>query len=1401
MKTHEFLNYLHGLGVELRSRGENLICNAPKGVLTTELNAVIREKKSEILVFLQETKVLENSHSHRIVKRNRQSPLPLSFAQQRLWFLDQLEPGSSVYNIPVAFRLTGRLDTGALDQSLNEVIRRHEALRTTFSVVDDQPVQVVAPSLTLKLEIVDIRDVPEGEREVEVERLTGEEAHRSFDLGRGPLFRASLLKLGEAEHVLLLSMHHIVSDGWSMGVLYSELSQLYEAFHEGKTSSLPDLPVQYGDFAIWQRQWLQGGVLDKQLTYWKERLEGATAVLELPTDRPRPPVQTYRGGRQSFVLPKSVTEGLKVLSRKEGISLFMVLLGAFQVLLYRYTGQEDIVVGSPIANRTREEVEGLIGFFVNTLVLRTDLSGDPSFRAVLKRVREVALGAYDHQDVPFEKLVDELQPERDPSHTPLFQVMFVLQNMPSQPIDLKELTVSPLALNIETVMFDLTLGILEDRGDVTGSLEYNSDLFGAGTVARMVGHYERVLEGIVAELDASISELPLLTEAESYQLVEGWNDTALDYPRERCVHELFEAQVVRRPDAIAVAGNGMQLTYRELNDRANQLAHYLQDERVGSEVFVGVYMERSPEMLVGLLGILKAGGAYVPLDPAHPGARLAFMMKESGMGVLLTQGDLVDTLPAEGMRVICLDRDWPKIAQGSMGNPISGTAMDDLAYLIYTSGSTGQPKGIQVEHGSLLNLVFWHQRAFGVSASDRATQVAGPAFDASVWELWPYLSAGASIHIPDDETRGSAEGLRDWLVAEEISISFLPTPLAEIMLSLEWPSEVALRSLLTGGDKLHQRPGPGLPFELVNNYGPTENTVVTTSGVVAPVDGSQGVPSIGRPIANVQTYVLDRYLKPVPIGVTGELCIGGQGLARGYLNDPDLTKEKFIPNPFSDDPGSRLYKTGDMVRYLPDGDIEFLGRIDHQVKIRGFRIELGEIELVLNEYPEVQESVVLAREDVPGSAYLVAYVIPSEGAVPLVKELRDFLKKKLPEYMVPSAFMMLESFPLTPNGKIDRKALPIPDAPTLHSEVPHVKPRDALELQLTEIWERLLGVEPIGIKDNFFELGGHSLLAAQLFSKMERVVGKKLPLAMLFQAPTVEKLAAILRDEGWSPSWSSLVPIQPKGSRPPFFCIHAHGGNVVGYRDLARHLGTDQPFYGLQAQGLNGEPAGSRRIEDMAAHYVQEIRKVQSRGPYFIGGWCFGGIVAFEMAQLLQSRGEEVALLAMIDIIRPNYPRLFPGTTAFQRLVNLIITRVDHEVSTFLNVEPKAMLSHYAERFGRLVKKNQKSVRRMIGPSAIEPDFRGEHFPMNPLEDSGEVNFGMYRDYEPHQYQGKATIFKASQQPFRVFLDRTLGWGELIAGGLEVIEVPGPGAGILEEPRVRILAEQLGACIDKAQMP
>jgi amino acid adenylation domain-containing protein/non-ribosomal peptide synthase protein (TIGR01720 family) len=1038
----------------------------------------------------------------------RDGDLPLSFSQQRLWFLDQFEPGSPFYNIPSAVRLTGRLNVAAFERCLNEIVRRQQVLRTTFATVDGRAVQIIAPKVPRSLPVVDLRDVPQAEREAVARQLVADEAQQPFDLARGPLARACLLRLDQQEYLFLLTAHHIVSDGWSTRAFIRELAALYEAFATGKPSPLSELPIQYVDYAYWQREWLRGEVLESQLAYWEQQLADSPPILELPADRPRPAVQTLRGSTLWFDLPKSLSDAIRALGRQEKASLFMTLLAAFQALLYRYTGQEDVSVGTPIANRNRAEIEGLIGFFVNTLVLRTDLSGDPGFRELLARVREVAVSAYAHQDVPFEMLVDALQPERDMSHTPLFQVMFTLQDAPARALKLPGLTLSPVVIDNRTAKFDLTLAIVDKAEGLRGSLEYNTDLFDGGTIERVAGHFQVLLAGIVADPDRRISALPLLTQTEQRQLLAEWNGTATPYPQERCIPHLFEAQAARTPDAVAVVFQEEQLTYADLNRRANQLAHHLHGLGVEPEVAVGVCVVRSVEMVVGLLGILKAGRAYVPLDPTYPQERLAFMLADARTPVLLTQQQLLENLPEYSARVVCLDSDWETIAQESETNPVRRMATESLAYVIYTSGSTGRPKGVQIEHRALLNLIFWHQRAFAVSRVDRATQVAGLAFDASVWELWPYLAAGASIHLPNEETRASPERLRDWLEAQGITISFLPTPLAEVVLPLAWPPKLALRTLLTGGEKLHRYPAPGLPFELVNNYGPTENTVVTTSGLV-PSDGQTGAaPSIGRPIANAQLYVLDRHLQPVPVGAPGELHVGGDGLARGYLNRPELTAEKFIPHPFNGKSGTRLYKTGDLVRYLSDGNIEFLGRVDYQVKVRGFRIELGEIEAVLGQHPTVRETIVLIREDTPGDRRLVAYVVPRDEQTPAIGELRHFLKEKLPDYMAPSAFVALDALPLTPNGKVNRRALPAPDQARPEVEAAYVAPRTHKEQILADVWAQVLGVEQVGVHDNFFELGGDSILSIQVIARASQA-GLRLTPRQLFETPTVAGLAAM----------------------------------------------------------------------------------------------------------------------------------------------------------------------------------------------------------------------------------------------------------------------------------------------------
>jgi amino acid adenylation domain-containing protein len=1027
LKTVEFLSYLRDLDIQISLEGDRLRCNAPEGTLTPERRAEIQARKSEIISFLRAANHTTHLNATSLAPISRDNPLPLSFAQQRLWFLDQLVPENAFYNVPAAMRLVGSLNLAALEETFNEIVRRHEALRTTFVTAEGKPAQAIAPTLTVSIPVIDLRSrsLPPGEslskaeRELQARRLTAQEAQRPFDLSKGPLLRVTLLQLDEDEYILLLILHHIVSDGWSMGVLIREIAALYTAISNEQPSPLPPLPLQYADFAYWQRQWLQGGggthesPLQTQLAYWRQQLDDIS-ILNLPTDRPRPAVQTYRGATQLLQLPKSLSEQLETLSQQEGVTLFMTLLAAFQTLLYRYTQQEDIAVGSPIANRNRSKIEGLIGFFVNSLVLRTDLSGNPTFRELLSRVREVALGAYAHQDLPFEKLVEELHPERHLNQNPLFQVVFALQNAPMEAVELPGLTLSPLQfVDTQTTRFDLEfhlwertpnnrLGVDSSAG-ISGFVVYSTDLFDAATITRMLGHFQTLLEGISTNPESRIADLPLLSEVERHQLLVEWNDTQVDYPKHRCIHQLFEAQVERSPNAIAIVFEEVQrqhvtsLTYQELNYRSNQLAHYLRKQGVGAEVLVGLCVERSVEVIVGMLGILKAGGAYVPLDPTYPCERLSFLLQDSQVSVILTQQQWVEHLRSPHLQLICLDNDWSTIALEIVDNPISTNTADNLAYVIYTSGTTGKPKGVQIEHRGLLNLVFWHQQTFAVCALDRATQVAGIAFDACGWEIWPYLSAGARIYFPNDEIRQSPETLKNWLVSNAITVSFVPTPLAEKLLSLNWPNDTALRFLLTGGDKLYQCPSASHPFQVVNNYGPTENTVVTTSAIIEPVEVSESTPlppAIGRPIANTQVYVLDQYLQPVPIGVAGELYIAGDGLARGYLNRPELTAERFLllkekgkeekeiengssvlPDACCLFPASaRLYKTGDLVRYQPDGTIEFLGRLDDQVKIRGYRIELGEIEAALNQHPAVLQAVVITREDIPGEKRLVAYV-------------------------------------------------------------------------------------------------------------------------------------------------------------------------------------------------------------------------------------------------------------------------------------------------------------------------------------------------------------------------------------------------------------------------------------------
>jgi amino acid adenylation domain-containing protein len=1470
MKTiDEFLSHLRRLDVKLWAEGDDLCYEAPSKALTPALLQQLKERKAEILTFLRNVNASSSSNLSPILPAPRDGNLPLSFAQARLWFLNQLEGNSAAYNIPAAVQFQGSLNVAVLEQAVGEIVRRHEALRTNFEIVSGSVVQVINPKPTTIIPIVDLQALPEEQQSATVKSLVTDSAQRLFDLANETLIRLTLLRLAPESHVLVVVMHHIIADAWSIGIFIQELSSLYEAFSTAKLSPLPNLPIQYADFAHWQRVWLDGEVLSTQLNYWQQQLAGCSPLLELPTDRVRPPVQSFRGAQQHVEINLELTHQLKSLSQRCGTTLFMTLLAAFVILLWRYTGVEDIVVGSPIANRNRREIEPLIGFFVNTLVLRVNLEENPSFAELLTQVKQLTLDAYAHQDLPFEKLVESLQPERSLSYHPLFQVMFVLQNAPIEELQLSGLTLTPLPVETGTAKFDLLVSVEETKRGLQASWEYNSDLFDATTITRISGHFQNLLAAIVANPTERISDIPLLTPTERQQLLVEWNNTQSDYPQNKCIHQLFEEQVERTPDAVALVHQEKQLTYRELNARANQLANYLLSLGVGSEVLVGICVERSFAMVVGLLGILKAGGAYVPLDPSYPFERLSFIVNDTQLPVLLTQQSLLNKLPEIRAQVICIDTDWEAIRKHCQENPTNRLTKSNLAYIIYTSGSTGKPKAVSVIHQGVVRLVKEANYA-NLNAKEVFLQLAPICFDASTFEIWGSLLNGARLvlfpnHMP------SLEELGQTIERYQVTTLWLTAGFFHLMVDERLEDLRPLRQLLAGGDVLSvshvQKFLNKLDnCKLINGYGPTENTTFTCCYSITKPQQLIDLVPIGRPIANTEVYILDPNLQPVPIGVVGELYISGDGLARGYFNRPELTAEKFIPNPHNKSKvksqKSKLYKTGDKARYLPDGKIEFLGRIDNQVKVRGFRIELGEIEAVLSQHPEVRETVVMATQDIPGEKRLIAYVVPIPLQAPINKELRRFLAEKLPDYMVPSTFVLLDALPLTPNGKVDHQSLPHPDTTRLEPEDTFVAPKDELELQLTKIWEEILDIHPVGITDNFFDLGGHSLLAVRLFAQIEKKFGKNLPLATLFQAATIEELSKIIRQEEWLAPWSSLVAIQPNGSRPPLFYIHAGGGNLLVYRDLGLSMGPDQPVYGLQPRGLDGKYAPHTRVEDMAAHYLALIKSRQPHGPYFFAGLSTGGIVALEIAQQLHRLGEEVALLALFDTYGPGYPKLLPPllrffsvlrwvsldfmytklvpflvrwVNKFKRLRELGIEEIWNKILGNLKVtkkkvneelldedgiihkllvegETQSALDKYKQDSSKLnyvektlnslifflLDKSSKSYYANIFVRLLSKSFMSLPEALQKIQ---AANIQAVKAYVPQVYQAKVIIFRASKQLPGIYHDPYLGWGEVFTGGIEIAG----GIEVHEIPGSHdsiinspILAEKLKNCLEHA---
>ncbi len=1034
----------------------------------------------------------------------KQKIAPLSFAQQRLWFLDQFYPKSCAYNVPRVFRLTGKLDETALQTALDQLVQRHETFRSTFKTVQEEPVQVIGEPRSVSLGIVNLTRAAEVQCESESRKLIMAEVERPFDLSSDLMIRATLLRLQAEEHILVLMTHHIVSDGWSKGVMFSELAALYNAAVAHKAADLPPLPIQYADFAAWQKTFVKSAQMHDQLSYWKRQLDGIPGLLELPTDFPRPAVQGFSGTTELRNFPAALVQQLKTLSQREGVTLFMTLLASFQVLLSRYSNQEDVVVGTPIAGRTRPEIEPLIGDFVNMLAMGGDLSGDPSFSELLRRVKAAALDAYDRQDLPFEKLVEELEHGRDMSRAPIFQAIFILETAPPAPPQMSGLRVETLDFDTPTAKNDLILILADDPGGLKVKLEYRTDLFTNATINRFLQQYQTLLEAIAADATQPISRLRLLPEGERQQVVFDWNQTASTEPADRCIHQLFEQQCDRTPDAIAVQFQQRSLTYRDLNARANQLARHLQKLGVNADSRVGIHVHRSAEMVVGLLGIMKAGGAYVPLDPAYPRDRVEFMLQDGGASVLITESSLIDSLTAPDTRVVCLDGEWSAISRESSANLNADVRPENLSYVIFTSGSTGRPKGVQLEHRNVVNFIHSVRRLFELNETDTYLGVASMSFDASVLDFYLPLSVGARLVIIDADTTRDPHALAKQMSDAHVTAMHATPSTWRSLIDAGWAGDKSMK-IFSGGEALPW----DVAKELIprcasqwNLYGPTETAVYSAIHKIAASDGTV---LVGRPVNDTQIYILDKHQQPTPIGVPGEICIGGGGVARGYLNRPDLTAEKFVADPFR--AGSRMYRTGDLGRYRPDSVVQCLGRVDHQVKLRGFRIELGEIEAVLMQYPGIRQAVTDVRESASGDKRLVAYLV-SEETAPAVSEIRAFLKTRLPEYMVPSAFLLLDRLPVSPNGKLNRRALPTPDDAHTGMEREFVAPTTPVEEAVAQIFAEVLEIRQVGRNDDFFELGGHSLLATRVVSRLRDRFQIEMTPRFLFESPVVCELSS-----------------------------------------------------------------------------------------------------------------------------------------------------------------------------------------------------------------------------------------------------------------------------------------------------
>ncbi len=1306
-----------------------------------------------------------------IVPIPRTRPLPLSYSQQRMWFMHQLAPDTAAYHIPIALQLDGPLNQRALEHAASAMIARHEAFRTTFEMTREGLVQRIGPPLPARCETADLRAWPAVSRTEEAIRLVTEQARRPFDLVNGPLFRYMLIRIEDEQHVLVLNLHHIIGDYWSFALVGQEFAQLYNDFCRGVISQpLPD-GIQYADFAVWQRTWINEGAIGKQMEYWRKQLTGIQN-LALPTDFARPQLQRFVGSYRSIDMPDHLTAALSGLCAERQCTLFMVLLAAFQLQLSRYAGMKDIAVGVPVASRVRLSTESMVGTFVNTLVMRTDLSGDPTFLELLDRVRTTTLGAFDNQDVPFERLVDEFATKRELDLSPLIQVLFNVTNGPMGRPTFDGLSWSPFEFDGGGAQFDLTMSV-DLEFTKKANLVYRTDLFAEATIERMIGEYRTLLEEVASDPCRKLSTYSLLGSAEETFLLESLNQTKTEYP-DVTLLDLVSKQAERTPDAVAVSTEEGAITYQELEIRANRLARYLVRQGVARDATVGICLDRSLTMVIGLLGIMKAGAMYVPLDPDYPPDRLKYQVEDSGIRVCVTALPLLSRLPQEHLTLVLIDRDWNRIGSEDPTAP-ERPVPSQSAYVIYTSGSTGRPKGVEVRHDSLVNLLWSMKSLLGVTSSDVLLAVTTISFDIAGLEIYLPLIVGGRVELVSRESAADGRSLTRRLHEIRPTIMQATPATWRMLIESGWEAMPSLTALCGGealsrelADRILDRAGT-----LWNMYGPTETTIWSTA---AKIERGDSDITIGRPLSNTELYILNEALQPVPMGVSGELFIGGAGVARGYWNRLELTAERFIPHPFKAGSEGRLYKTGDLVRYSAEGMVVHLGRLDHQVKIRGYRVEVGEVEQWLQTHSFVRQAIVSARCDNAGLQQLIAYIVPVDGQNLPASELRAFLQAQLPDYMIPSKFVRLEQVPLTDNGKINRSALPDPVPEAVLSREQSSAPRTIVEVQLAALWQQVLETSDVAVTDNFFELGGHSLKAVQLFSLIEQTFGRQFPLATLFQAPTISQLANVLTSSDWIPPWRSLVAIQPNGKKPPVFGVPGIGGNVLSFSRLAKLLGTEQPFYGLQARGLDGKDDPFTSVPEMAAHYLRELRSIRPNGPYCILGTCTGGVVAYEMAQQLRACEEQVILM----ILESWHPLSYRNSAS--RLLRW--------------GKPAIFWWSRMQRFLQTSRQMSGASRIRLGMSKIK----------DRIEPSGKVGRVFDEEYDNHrvahatleaiasyvpsEYRGRLLNVVASE---RVGVDPSLDtrrlWEFLARGGFVTAAIPAPNSGkLFVSPHVESLA-------------